>query len=238
METGGMSRRTIIVVAVIIAAVLGAFAWSQYSAREEAERTLGLDASRVLSEHFSRAAAVKVATLSGDVIARGEDEGFLGIVPSEQRTRTPYTVDYFVDIARMGPRSYRWDEASRTITIDIPDVTTGKPNIDETQARSQQKGIFISRRAALELSRQASQRAAAASNQTARKAEHMDKARANAREVISRMATGPLAAAGLDDVRVAVRFPWEPKASTNSSSEQWDRSRRAEDVLRERQKTR
>ena len=227
-----MRKPGLILVALLVAAV-AVFAWWQYSARVEAERTLGLDASRVLSEHFSRAAAVKVATLNGEVIAGGEDKGFMGMLPSERTTKTPYSVDYFVDLSRMGPRSYRWEEATRTLTIDIPDVAAGKPNIDEAQATSQQKGLFISRRAALELARETSRRASAASVKAAAKPEHMGRARENARTVVATMAAGPLAAAGLDDVRVAVSFPWEPKGR-GLPTEQMDRSRRVEEVLGER----
>lgn len=233
MEDRGMNSLRLTIIAMVIAA-LGIFAWSQYSARVEAENKLGFDASRILSEHFARAAAVKVATLSGEVIARGEDEGFLGIVPSKQRTRTPYSVDYFVDVSRLGPSSYRWNAESRILTIDIVDVTTGKPNVDESRAVSQQEGLFISRRASLDMARQASARAVAASNRTARKPDHMNRARANARAVITRIAEGPLAAAGLEDVRVAVSFPWERKAPAGLSGETMDGSRPIEDVLAER----
>ena len=70
--------------------------------------------------------------------------------------------------------------------------------------------------------------------QEARRPEHLNKARENARAVLTRMASGPLAAAGIDDVRVAVSFPWEPKSATGNG-EQMDRSRRIEDVLQERE---
>lgn len=216
----------------LIVAGLAVFAWFQYSARVEAERNLGLDASRVLAEHFSKASALKVATLSGRVVARGDDKGFLGMVPSERRTMTPFTVDYFVDLSRLGPRSYRWDQQSRTLTIDIPDVTIAKPNIDEAQARSEQEGLFISRRASLELAREASARATAASRASAQKPEHLDRARENARTAVANLASAPLAAAGLENVRVAVSFPWEPKIRSADPS-QLDRSRRIEDVLNE-----
>jgi hypothetical protein len=229
MDAGRVKRKVLVALAAIVAA-LAVYAWSQYSARMEAERTLGLNAARVLSEHFSKAAALKVATLSGRVVAQGEDKGFLGLVPTEQRTATPFTVDYFVDLSRLGPSAYRWDPETRTMTIDIPDVTVGKPNIDEARARSEQEGLFISRRAALALAREASARATAASRTAAAKPEHLDRARANARTVVANLAAAPLAAAGLEDVRVAVSFPWEPKAGSADPA-QMDRSRRIEEVL-------
>jgi hypothetical protein len=46
------------------------------------------------------------------------------------------------------------------------------------------------------------------------------------------MAQGPLAAAGLGEVKVAVKFPWE--SGDKAAAERWDQSRRPEEVLEER----
>jgi len=228
-------RKSALILVLVIATALGIVAWSQYSARVEAESSLGLDASRVVAAQFSKVAALKVGTLRGTAIARGEDKGFAGVVPSEQTTRVPFTVDYFVDLSRLGQGSYRWDEKANTLTIDIPDVAPARPNIDETAAQSRQKGLYISRRASMELARQTSQRAAARSRQEAARLKHMQQARANARAAVAKMAQGSLAAVGMDHVQVAVSFPWEPKRPSDVSAEQWDRSRRIEDVLNERE---
>lgn len=233
MEQRGM-KKSLMIVLVAVVALLGLFAWSQYRARIEAERTLGLDASRVVAAHFSKAAAVKVGTLSGKTVAKGTNEGFLGLVKSEQTTTIPFTVDYFVDVTRVDERSYRWNPETKTLTVDIPDVTVAKPNIDETAARSKQSGLYISRGASLDLARQTSQRAAARSKEAAQKPENLQKARANAKAVVARMAQGPLAAAGLGEVRVEVSFPWERKNATDVPPERWDQSRRMEEVLEER----
>jgi len=218
-----------------LVAALAFFAWSQRSGRVEAERDLGFEATRVLAEKFRSAGDLRVATLSGRVVARGEDKGFLGIVPSEQRTTTPFSVDYFVDLSNLDSRSYRWDPETRTMTIDIPDVKVGAPNVDESRSVSQQKGIFISRRAALEIAREASARATAASKRAAEDPKYLDRARANARTAVTNLAAAPLAAAGLGDVRVAVSFPWEPKSLSNQPRERWDQSRHPKEVLEERQ---
>jgi hypothetical protein len=80
-----MRKPGFLLLAVILAA-LALFAWWQRSERMEAERRLGLDASRVVAESFSNAAQVKVGTLNGKVVARGEDRGFLA---SCHRSRPP-----------------------------------------------------------------------------------------------------------------------------------------------------
>ncbi|HEY0028738.1 MAG TPA: DUF4230 domain-containing protein [Allosphingosinicella sp.] len=227
-----MKKSNLVLLLMVIGA-LGYFAWTQYAARREAENKLGLDASRIVSAHFTNRAQLKVGELAGEVTVRGTDKGFLGVLSSETVAVLPFSVNYFMDVSRLGTGSYRWDGKTRTVTIDVPDVMPAKPNIDETAARVQQKGVFISRRASVDLARQVSQRAEARSMQEARRPEHLNKARENARAVLTRMASGPLAAAGIDDVRVAVSFPWEPKSATGNG-EQMDRSRRIEDVLEER----
>lgn len=231
-----------LIAVLLILAVTAYYAWSQRSARIEAEsaraqaeRTLGLDAARVLSAHFEDAAALKVGTLRGEIVVRAEDKGLMGIVPTEQTTRIPSTVDYFVDLSRMNPGAYRYSPQSRTLTIDIPDISVAPPNIDERRSRTTQKGVFISRRAALALAGKVSAYATDKSAQESRKRENMDKARANARNAIASLATGPLRAAGLGDVKVAVSFPWEPKGTAD---ERWDVSRPVEEVLRERARER
>jgi hypothetical protein len=226
-------KKSNLLLLLLVAALLGYLVWTQVAARREAENKLGLDASRIVSVQFTDRAEVKVGELTGQVTARGTDKGFMGILSSETVAVLPFAVDYHIDVSGLGAGAYRWDQESKTLTIDVPDVIAGKPNIDEAKARVQQKGVFISRRAAQDLTRQVSQRAEARSAQEAQRPEHLNKARENARAVLTNMAQGPLTAAGIDDVRVAVRFPWEPK-STGSHGEQMDRSRRVEDVLEER----
>lgn len=225
-------RKTPLIILAVVLAAIALFAWWQRAERIEAERRLGLDASRVVSESFSNAAEVKVGTLSGRIVARGEDRGFLGVIPSEQTTALPFSVDYFVDLDSIGQADYRWDEETKTLTVAIPDVTVGKPNIDETAATSRQKGIYISRRASEELARQTSRYANARSMKAAREPKRLDQARANARAVVGRMAQAPLQAAGLGEVNVAVKFPWE--TGNAAASERWDQSRRPEEVLKEK----
>jgi Protein of unknown function (DUF4230) len=229
----GFVKKSNLLLLLLAAALLGYFVWTQYAARREAENKLGLDASRIVSVQFTDRAEIKVGEVTGQVTARGTDKGFMGILSSETVAVLPFAVDYHIDVSGLGASAYRWDKESRTLTIDVPDVTAGKPNIDEARARVQQKGVFISRRASQDLFRQISQRAEARSAQEAQKPEHLNKARENARAVLTNMAQGPLTAAGIEDVRVAVSFPWEPKSAATGST-QMDRSRRVEDVLKER----
>lgn len=226
-------KRLIFAALLMLAIGVGLFVWSEREARLRAERELGLEASRTVAESFEKAAEVKVGTLRGRVVARGEDEGLLGVVRSEQITAMPFSVDYTVDLKKVGPEAYRWDSSRKVLVIEVPDVEVGQPNVDETEASSKQTGIFISRRAALELSRQTSRRASLRSGEAARKPEHLNHARQNARAVIAQLAQAPLAAAGMGSVRVEVSFPWERRAAPDGAGERMDRSRPMEDVVRE-----
>lgn len=232
-QRGRKGLALLLLVALVLAAA-ALFSWQQSRARAEAERQLGLEASRVISEIFSTQAALKVATLSGKVAVRSEDPGMFDWLRSTQNFQAPYAVDYFVDMRKIGRDAYNWDAATRTVTVDVPDVTPAAPNVDETKAIITQDGLIITRRASRELARQASQRATWRAAETGKKDEHMNRARQHARSVIGQLTTAPLQAAGLGEVRVTVRFPWEPRAS---DGQRWDVSRSIEDVLDERART-
>ena len=225
-------NKLVLVLAAIVIAALGVFAWSQRAGRIDAEGQLGLDASRVLSVHFSNRADVRVAKLDGEILARATDPGFGGLLPSEQTIRIPASVDYFIDMSKVEQSSYRWDANTRTVTIDVPDIAMERPNLDWANVKIEQGGIIISRRAGRELMKRTAALASNRAKATAASEQNMAKARENARAVVARMAAAPLEAARLRDVRVAVSFPWEPKAGSADPS-RIDRSRRIEDVLKD-----
>ncbi|HEX8553775.1 MAG TPA: hypothetical protein VF695_03620, partial [Sphingomonas sp.] len=56
---------------------------------------------------------------------------------------------------------------------------------------------------------------------------NLNLARAAATEAVRAYVTQPLEAAGIGDVEVVVRFPWQGRQST----EQWDRTSRPDEVL-------
>lgn len=196
-----------------------------------AERALGLDAARTLSETFAKARALKVATLSGEVIATASDPGYLGMLPSGQTVKYPYSVDYLVDLSALDRTAWLWDADTRTMTVRLPDVAPGKPNIDAARANYVgTSGVFMSRGAAQRLSTQVAGRAALRAEVTSRKPEHIDRARQSAREAVAGLIAAPLAQAGLGEVKVVVRYPWEGIGA--GVPVRWDESRAVEQVYK------
>ncbi|KQM71691.1 DUF4230 domain-containing protein [Sphingomonas sp. Leaf20] len=227
------NSKAFIFFALISLCAVGYYLWSARKAAEaktaKAELDLGLEAARMVGAKFEKAAAVKVGVIKGTVVAKAEFKG--RIFTPTQESLFPVTVDYFINLDRMGKEAYHWNARNGTLTIDMPDVTVAKPNIDEGAAIIRQHGSFISREAALAMARQVSVRAEAKSRAFAYDPKNMTKARENARTVVTNLALQPLKAAGMTNVRVAVSFPWEPKTYLNQPSQQWDRSRRPEEVI-------
>lgn len=223
------NRRLILAIVALLLAVTGGALWWMQARTERAERELGLAAARTLSETFAKARSLKVATLSGEVIATARDRGYLGMLPSGQTVKYPYSVDYVVDLAALDRTAWLWDEDTKTMTVRLPDVAPSKPNIDASRATYVgTSGLFMSRAAAQRLNVQVAGRAALRAEATARKPEHLDRARQSAREAVAGLIAPPLAQAGLGAVRVVVRYPWEGIGA--GVPVRWDESRTVGEV--------
>lgn len=217
-------RNAVVIVVLLVAAVVG---WRWYDARADAKlaRALATNTASVLTVSFAKARALKVYTAKGTLQASSTDVNAIGL-PATQTTRAPFTVDYFVDLSRVGQGSYRWDAATKTIFVELPDVTIAEPNVDERRAAVSQGGLWVSRGAGQRLQRSASVALANGATEAARKPERIEAARQSAIEGIGALTTAPLAAAGLTGVRVVARFPFDRKPD-----ERWDTSRPLSEVL-------
>jgi hypothetical protein len=200
-------RKALAAIGVALIVILGVLLFREHRQRESAEDQLGLASSRVLSAIFTQQQDLRVATLKGDVVAKSANDGW--VFHSEQTTRAPYTVSYFVDLGRIRTSDYRWDAGSKTMTVTIGDVVVDRPNIDMTKAAVFQNGLWISRSAGLSMERQSAERLSGRAAATAKSDENMAKARNAAVAAVSNMVRKPLAAAGLGEVKVRVRYPWE-----------------------------
>lgn len=223
--------KKLILVLLIVAAIGGAFWWQRRRA-ERAELDAGLAASRTLSAVFERTAVLQVARLSGEAVTRVEGRSGYGMFGNVQVTRAPYSVDYAVDLRRLTPADYRWNAGARTMIVTVPEVTVGRPNIDFSRARSTQAGLFISRASGLAMQQQVAGNLALAAGTKANAPENIARARGSARAAVRDLVAAPLAAAGMNDVRVVVRLPGEDRPA-GLDRERWDMSRPIADVLRE-----
>lgn len=225
-----MSRNRILgIVAVVVLVAIGWFLFQRKQAAQEA-RSVGIEVSRTITASFAGMNALKVGTVSGDVLASSNTATFFGMVPVIQRSRAPYSVDYFVDLSKLSVANYRWNAKTRTMSVDVPDVTIAAPNINGAKAVINQHGVYISRGAGITLQKQAAERATAAATKTAQDPKYIAQARVNARAAIAKLAAAPLKAAGLGTVKIAVRFPIDPKPASVAQAD-WDRSTPVAEIL-------
>jgi hypothetical protein len=223
--------------ALVLAILVGVGAWMGYRRYTEdytvtTEVDSGEAVTRVITARLSGASSLKVSTLSGTLQATARDVRGFGWLRSDQVVKMPYSVDYFVDVSRIGEGQLSWSPDTRTLVVDAPDVTVAAPNIDEgRRTLIRTSGMFVTREAAEALSRQVSQAAAAKAQGEASSPERLAQARELARANLARLLAAPLAAADMGDVRVVVTFPAE---RGQRDGERWDVSTPPGEVLANR----
>lgn len=221
-----------VLVLLVVALMAGLYLWDRSVERQRAEELAQAQGLvRVLSATFRKQNALKVGEVEGAFDVTSIDPGPISILKSAQKVKLPYSIDYSVDLSGLSADHYRWDRERRTLVIDAPDVTVGRPNIDEARRETlATQGLFVTRGAADNLSRRAAVQANRAATAEAAKPVHLDKARANARTVIADMLETPLGLAGLGDVKVIVRLPGDAQRPR----EQWDVGPSIAEVLAQR----
>lgn len=144
----------------------------------------------------------------------------------------PGTVRYELDLSRIQQRDLRWDESAKTLSISLPPLEISNPEINLSELREFEDGgvLMALTGAGNRLDDANRERAQRELIRQARDALPMRLAREAAVRVVERSFAMPLRAAGID-AKVAVRFADEP----NGQPSYLDRSRRIEDVLKERQ---
>lgn len=228
----GSRVKAVLALLVVLAGAALVATWLADQRAKRAEQQLGLDAARVLSVSFAKANALKVLDLDGEVLAQSEASILWGAGRATQRTRAPFSVNYFVDLSKVTPASMRWDAGTRTMLVEVPDITTERPSIDLSRAQVSQDGLYISRRAGQALQQQSYARLVAKAQEESAKPANVLRARAAAREAIASNVAAPLAAAGLGDVTVQVRLAGDPLPG-DRIQQQWDMSRSIPEVYRD-----
>jgi hypothetical protein len=224
-----IDRRALLAVLLVLALVAALLLYRREQRRQEEYQTsLGL--ARVLSATFEKQSKLNVGEVKGALDVTTVDPGMFKFLRSAQKVTLPYSVSYQLDLSGLDASDYRWDAKSRTLRVTIPDVVPTKPNIDETQRRTlATAGVFVTREAFDNLNRRAAVLATRTADAEAKKPEHLNAARANAKATVGRLLEAPLSVAGLGDVRVEVAFPFEG----GRESEHWDVSPSIAEVLAE-----
>ncbi len=196
----------------------------------------GSAVTKVIAERIAGSSSLKVSELSGTIQSTAQDVRGFGMLKSDQVVKVPFSVDYFVDVGAIGPGDLEWDEDSRTLIVNAPDVKPGKPNVDESRRTLvRTNGLFVTREAGEELSRRTSAHAQARARTAATSPERMAQAREYGRQALGRLMAAPLGAIGYGDARVLVTFP--PERGTRSK-DRWDVTTPINEVLANKRRER
>lgn len=142
-------------------------------------------------------------------VVSARDSRLLGLVESRQIAVIPARVDYALDLSQMNRSRLSWDEDSETLTVRLPALDVGKPNLDEARAQYLREGIWITRDAQDKLSRNNTRVAESEALKQATAPVLMSLARSAAKDAIRQNLAIPLQVAGFDDVKVSVLFDGE-----------------------------
>ncbi len=127
---------------------------------------------------------------------------------AERTLILPGDVRYEVDLAKLQPEDVRWDAASNTLSVRIPEIEVAGPEVDLSAAREYGSGGVLAAvtNSETELDRANRARAVADLRKQASAEVPMRLAREAARQAIERSFAMPLQAAGFADAKVVARF--------------------------------
>ena len=143
-------------------------------------------------------------------VVSSEDSRFFGTVRSRQIAVIPARIDYTLDLSQMDRNRLKWDAGRKTLDVQLPPLQVGRPNLDEGRAQYLREGIWISREAQDNLSRQNTRLAEQQAVEQAANPALMGLARSAAKDAIRQNLAIPLQVAGFGEVTVNVRFDGEP----------------------------
>jgi hypothetical protein len=130
---------------------------------------------------------------------------------AERTLILPGDVRYEVDLSKLRPGDVRWDSASQTLSVRMPDIEIAGPEVDLTAAREYGAGGVLATLTNSETQLDQANRAKAVADLRKQAAGEvpMRLARNAARAAIERSFALPLNAAGFKDAKVVARFAAE-----------------------------
>ena len=130
---------------------------------------------------------------------------------AERTLILPGTVRYEVDLSKLQQDDVRWDGASQTLRVRMPEIEVAGPEVDLESAREYGEGKLLTTIFGGEERLEQANRAAAVADlrKQAQAEMPMRLARNAARQAIERSFAMPLKAAGFDEAKVEVRFATE-----------------------------
>jgi len=151
---------------------------------------------------------------------------------AERTLILPGDVRYEVDLAKLQPQDVRWDGATKTLRVRLPDIEIAGPEVDLAASREYGEGGVLAALTDTEgvLDKANQARAVADLRKQAMAEVPMRLARDAARQAIERSFAMPLKAAGIGDAKVVARFASEEAGEDPSYI---DHSRSYNEVLEE-----
>ena len=143
-------------------------------------------------------------------VVASEDSRLFGALKSRQVAVIPARVDYSIDLSRIEARRLTWNPDSETLTVQLPPVRVGAPNLDEARAQYLREGVWITREAQDKLTRANTRLAEQQAMEQAANPVLMKLAKEAGRTAVRQNLAIPLHVAGFGDVKVNVRFDGEP----------------------------
>ena len=143
-------------------------------------------------------------------VVASEDSRLFGALKSKQIAVIPARVDYTLDLSKMDRGRLAWDKDSHSLSVQLPPLQVGTPNLDEGRAQYLREGLVITREAQDHLTRANTLLAEQQAQAQAANPVLMGLARSAARDAMRQNLAIPLQVAGYGDVKVIVRFDGEP----------------------------
>ena len=144
-------------------------------------------------------------------VVSSRQQRFGGLVSSERTLVLPGDVRYELDLAKLRPEDVRWDAASSTLSVTLPEIELAGPEVDLAAAREYGAGGVLSAitDADASLDRNNRARAVADLRKQAGSGVPMRLAREAGRQAVERSFALPLQAAGFDKARVVASYRTE-----------------------------
>lgn len=159
---------------------------------------------------FEEQNALTVFSAEFAPVVSSDDSRFFGAIKTRQVAVIPTRVTYSLDLSQVDRSRLDWNDELQTLTVQLPQVRVGKPNLDEARAQYLREGIWITREAQDKLTRDNTRLAEREARKQAANPVLMRLARDAARQAVTQNLAIPLQVAGYGDVKVVVRFDGEP----------------------------
>jgi Protein of unknown function (DUF4230) len=150
-------------------------------------------------------------------VVTSQEQRLGGLISSQRTLILPGDVRYELDLSKLQTNDVTWDQSSKTLRVQLPEIDVAGPDIDINAVKEYGGGGVLSAltNANQQLDQTNRNRAVQDLRKQATAAVPMQLARQAARAAVARSFAMPLLAAGFKDVKVVARFPTD---GTNDAS--------------------